>query len=54
MVGSSTSYSRRLLGYVNRKLGIVPEQFTVESEYTSLPPQNQGAPHGMPYMNIWN
>ena len=31
-----------LLGYVNRKLGIVPEQFTVESEYTSLPPQTRG------------
>ena len=31
-----------LLGYVNRKLGIVPEQFSVESEYTSLPPQARG------------
>ena len=31
-----------LLGYVNRKLGIVPEQFTQESEYTSLPPQTRG------------
>jgi len=31
-----------LMGYVNRKLGIFPEQFTVESEYTSLPPQTRG------------
>jgi hypothetical protein len=31
-----------LLGYVNRKLNLVPEQFSVESEYTSLPPQTRG------------
>ena len=31
-----------LLGYVNRKLDVVPERFSVESEYTSLPPQTRG------------
>ena len=31
-----------LLGYVNRKLGIVPGQFSDSSEYTSLPPQTRG------------
>ena len=31
-----------LLGYVNHKMEIVPEQFSVESEYTSLPPQTRG------------
>ncbi len=31
-----------LLGYVNRKLGIVPEQFSESREYTSLPPQTRG------------
>jgi hypothetical protein len=31
-----------LLGYVNRKLDVVPEQFSESSEYTSLPPQTRG------------
>ena len=31
-----------LLGYVNRKLNIVPEQFSESSEYSSLPPQVRG------------
>ena len=31
-----------LLGYVNEKLKIVPEQFSLESEYTSLSPQARG------------
>lgn len=31
-----------LLGYVNQKVGVVPEQFSVSSEYTSLPPNTRG------------
>jgi hypothetical protein len=31
-----------LLGYVNGKLSLIPEQFSVESEYTLLPPQARG------------
>jgi hypothetical protein len=31
-----------LLGYVNQKLAVVPEQFSKEIEYTSLPPQTRG------------
>jgi hypothetical protein len=31
-----------LLGYVNGKLNLIPEQFSVESEYTLLPPQARG------------
>jgi hypothetical protein len=31
-----------LLGFVNRKLNVVPEQSSESSEYTSLPPQTRG------------
>ena len=31
-----------LLGYVNRKLEVIPEQFSESSEYTSLPLQTRG------------
>ena len=31
-----------LLGYVNRKLDVLPKQFSESAEYTSLPPQTRG------------
>ena len=31
-----------LLGYVNRRLVVIPEQFSDSSEYTLLPPQTRG------------
>jgi hypothetical protein len=31
-----------LLGYVNRRLDVIPQQFSESSEYTSLPPQTRG------------
>ena len=38
-----------LLGYVNRKLEVIPEQFSESSEYTSLPPQARGKVRGALY-----
>jgi hypothetical protein len=38
-----------LLGYVNRKLAVVPEQFSDSSQYTSLSPQTSS-----PLKKLWN
>ena len=40
-----------LLGYVNRKLNVVPEQFSNENEYTSLSPQTRGKVRDALYSN---
>ena len=40
-----------LLGYVNRKLNVVSEQFSNENEYTSLSPQTRGKVRDALYSN---